>query len=305
MKILFAFLFVVFSFQSLSQESLKSRKNVDLYWQLYACNLQFRGDAYAAFQNQFPNSSILSAFGSQVDETSMLTGSGQSTAMSFGVGVPVTIFKSSKFVNSIRLSYDGLGKVTMGAGIYDETRVRQDSTFYPQYNASLMKDSVYVDQITGFMSGNVHQVKADLLFRFRPEKQFTLYSGLGIGLAMTTNRKIEVSQNYGSYVEVTSAIEDDAAASGNSFEPQYYFAGNPNTELEELAKESYTLKTGFSMFSYIPYGLDLKMSKKDNLLSKFHVYTEGQVGARFSDVYLNTKQTTFYFSTQLGVRVTL
>jgi hypothetical protein len=303
MKIIFVLLLSTFSLQSFAQNNPKKNMHLDLYWQIYFSKYHFKGNPYAAFQKELPNSAILSRNEINQDGYSGSRGTGTSTLVSFGIGIPIHIFKTSKFYNSLRIGYDGLGDFDFGAGTYGEKLVRIDSTYYPQYNASLMKDSVYFEHSGALVTGKVHQIKADLLFRFRPEKQLTFHSGLGLGLALTSNRKVEVSQRKGNYVQVTSSIIDSNYNYGNN--SNYYSPFYPEQPGDEVASEYYTLKTVYSLYSYIPFGIDWEMSKKDNLFGKFHLYTEGQIGARFSDVYLNTKQTNFYFSTQIGVRFTL
>ncbi|MGJ8661190.1 MAG: hypothetical protein ACSHXL_04065, partial [Bacteroidota bacterium] len=189
-----------------------------------------------------------------------------------------------------------IGKLGFGAETYNEKRIRIDSTYYPQYNTSLMKDSVYFDQNGALITGSLSQVKMDLLFRFRPEKRFTFYSGIGVGITATTNRKAEITRRSGNFSEVYTSIID---SNDNNYSSDYY----QEQSGEVVAQESYKLKTGYSFYSYIPFGLDLKLGSKDNLLSKFHLYTEGQLGVRFSDVFLNAKQTTFHTSATLGIRV--
>jgi len=299
-------LFLAFSASINAQEFVTKIRPIEFTWQVYACSFQFRGDSYSAFQKILPSSTILANSGYISDGNYRMLGMGSSTALSFSVGIPLKIFKTEKFKNVLRFGYDGLGKIGLGSGIYEENRVRLDSTYYQQYNASLVKDSVYVDQNGALITGKIHQIKLDMLFRFRPDKRFAFYSGIGMGVALTANRKVDVVKSKGSYSEVTSFIVDSSASSGQN---SNYTNGNSyyhhQYEEEEVARESFKLKNGYSFFAYVPFGVDWRIGNKSKVLKRFHLFTEGQIGARFSDVYLNTKQTTFYFSSQLGVRITI
>lgn len=298
--------FFLFSTSLNAQEFANKIRPLEFTWQLYACTFQFRGDSYSAFQKLLPSSTILANSANIANGYSLMRGTGATTTLSFCIGIPITIFKTEKFKNIFRFGYDGLGKIGLGSGSYEENRVRLDSTYYPQYNTSLMKDSIYIDQSGALLTGNIHQIKTDLLFRFRLEKRFKLYTGMGAGLAIMMNRKVDVVKRKGSYSEVTSFTSDSNSSSGqqtnysdgNSY---YYYQYEEN----EVARESFKLKNGYSLFAYVPFGIDWRIGNKSKVLKRFHLFTEGQIGARFSDVYLNTRQTTFYFSTQLGVRIAL
>jgi hypothetical protein len=281
-----------------AQELAKKIRPIDFYMQVYACNFIVKGDRDKTFKNEFPNSMILANNVVNSEGNNITYGSGVSTLLSFGMGVPIRVFKSTKFTNSLRFGYDGLGELSFGPSSLNENRIRLDSTYYPQYDASLMKDSVYVSQIQTLVSGNIHQIKTDFLFRFLPEKRFTFYSGLGVGVALFENRDVEITKKEGQFIDVYSSIVD-------SNNIGTFYSNDVYSSLEEVEHESYDLKIGYSFYSYIPFGIDWKISKQENFLGKFHVFTEGKIGARFSDVYLNSLQTTFYLSGQTGVRLSI
>ncbi|MFA7272867.1 MAG: hypothetical protein WC044_03315 [Crocinitomicaceae bacterium] len=300
MKIICSVLFLGILTQINAQEIQKGRNSIDFYWQLNALNVGFAGNVFNAMAVQFPTSSILQNHGPEAVEGRRYQSNGGSTPVSFGIGIPVKLFQSQKVKTSWRFGGDYLGNISIGDYAQDISSKRLDSTFYPQYNTSLMKDSVYSKTTSGHANGKFVQFKSDLIFRFRPDKRFTYFTGVGFGLGITSKRT-----SVFTYKEEETEVVSSSANPISFDAPAYNNNSHEGYLITSFTEEKLNLKPIFSPFAYIPYGIDWQLGKNRDFLKRLHVYYEGQIGARFTDAFLGTRQTNLYLSNALGLRITI
>ncbi len=160
----------------------------------------------------------------------------------FRVGLSHTWNNTSNlvFFNSNRYPYDSLY-----------------TTFQGNTTATAV-DSIRYGGRTFSANSNRIRLNAAVLWHSNPEKRWSFYMGIGIGLGASINSTLTVHQ-YEGY-----EIDFGHPTSGYFLEPNYIYSN----------METIRGKTWFDVNLIVPLGVELKLSKKDNLFKHAHLFFE-------------------------------
>jgi hypothetical protein len=283
-----------------AQEPAKEKKTVDLFWQVNATNISYRGNFFNDFVSKKADSPYLYNQKSNEFPDGSSYINAPVTLFSIGIGGQVSKLSLKCVKTTWRISGDYFKNISFGGFSHYQQFKHIDSTYYPEYNGSLIKDSIYSQNRSVSVKGKFTQLKTDLVFRIRDEKRFSFFTGIGFGIGITSQITSTIRYEEKNEEEVRFLPDDVAGQMSMQYNQSPTFF-NPATTFSVNQKE----KPIFSPFAYIPYGIDWQIGKKNNFTKQIHLYYEGQIGARFKDAYLGTRQTNLYLSSAVGFRVTI
>lgn len=149
---------------------------------------------------------------------------------------------------------------TSNLGFFNSNRYPYDSLYTTFQGTTTVTavDSIRYGGRTFSANSNRIRLNAAALWHSNPEKRWSFYMGIGIGLGASINSTLTVHQ-YEGY-----EIDFGHPTSGYFLEPNYIYSN----------METIRGKTWFDFNLIVPVGVELKLSKKDNLFKHAHLFFE-------------------------------
>jgi hypothetical protein len=281
-------------------ESIVSNRKYEISWAPNFYNVTFGGNAYQEFKKEFPNSLLAESPDTfQVhfqNSNRKFWGAGPFLSWEFGTKVPV--ISTSNFQTTFRVSAD-VGRVSLHSHgrNYTETFIESgysnqfSNTYYGRY------DSVQTDIWNVTLTGVNVSLLSDMIVRFRCDKRFSFYAGLGLGVGSTIGTKTQIEHIVKEFVEFSSPETDIQTTIGSS--PYYY----NEWEAQDVDRTTQVVKTksALSTFVYIPFGVDFSLGDS-GFWSRNSIFLEGQIGIRFNDMLLGRSGVYKHLSHGAGYR---
>jgi hypothetical protein len=200
--------------------------------------------------------------------------------------------KKRSFHSKFRLGIIYYGMNDLNLNLYKQERIPYD-TLTSSNCGVYYRDSV----ITSHYNMNYHseqiRINASYIGSTNPKNRFTFYAGAGINAGMSLNSEIIIE--YTEYTDIRT--NSDYYGSTNFY--SFFWDDNINTT------EHHDVKNSFYAAGYIPIGLDFRIGKKNEFLSKIHYFLEITPGMNISYIpEINTKLSKFT-SFETGINVTL
>ena len=136
-----------------------------------------------------------------------------------------------------------------------DTLTSSDGTKYPL-------DSV--NYTNYYMNYGAQQIRLDgsLIYRTNPSARWSIYSGIGLMAGISLNAKTQITYYEYDYFEV------DASSPVGFYEPY-----NPFDD-DEYQSESTINDMNFSFATYLPVGLDFRISNNNEFWKRIHLFVE-------------------------------
>lgn len=237
-----------------------------------------------------PQSQILAKDFSAYSYSSYDTYSGPTSKINILAGFDLGKNETKKGQTQLRIGFGWISNYNSKTTLSKKEIIRYDTLVSLQTGTHTYLDSVYYDNYTASHNYDRLQLEASLIYRTNPLLRWSLYGGFGIaaGGSLTNNLVIE-NTKY------------------DNFSKDEYHTMWETTFFPEQREVNKT-KRVFGGGLYIPLGVDFRLAKKHELLSKMHVFYEACPGVSITyvpDVAIYAG-TFVSFGTQiLGLRVVL
>jgi hypothetical protein len=244
------------------QANKSSLKISDFSAQLGITSLSLPASSIDDFRRLAPQSVLLNANYENYN-SSQLASYNSNSFMSILLGFELINRKNNEFRTNpkLRLGFN-YGSFSTLSGylnqserfVYDTLVSTQSGNVY--YADSIVNRTLHMDQNTEQLS-----IDVALLFRTNTENRISLYTGfgLGAGISMNTNTNIRYNKRSNSVLD----IEADA-----------YLVNEYFSEQMDLQTESFISKNPYTLWVYIPIGIDFRIGKYSELLKHTHLYLE-------------------------------
>ncbi len=124
----------------------------------------------------------------------------------------------------------------------------------------------------------------DVTISTNPQKRWKFYAGIGVSLGLSVSPTTEISYTSNSYIE--GRIDEDE---------EFYLESDGNTE-------RFSNKGGFFGRVYLPLGIDFRIGKKKESLTKYHLFVESRQSLNFQSVSELSSITTIASTGGVGMR---
>ncbi len=182
---------------------------------------------------------------------------------------------------------------TMSTGaVYSEQQSSQDTLVSIENGQISYIDSTIRESYGMYYSGRQFSLSTSLIFRTDTERRLTLYGGLGINLGLSLHTKTHI---YHSQIYQIDTTDEQGYTNSD------YIISTENNP----GQESFENKSALITQVYLPVGIDLRLSNKNNFLKSFHIYSEANAGlvvTRIPEIGAMGKSSLSYF---LGLRYIL
>lgn len=237
----------------------------------------------ADLQTLAPNSSILSQDLSayQSYPQYLLYIPGQSQSLSIGLELK----QLPKATLRVGIMHTKQNNALASGGSYTES-FRVDTLTSSQTGEQFFIDSFSTHSYNAQFAQEQLRLDASLIFRYKAEKRWSFYGGIGVNFGLSYNSTTTVHQRvspYGNGLEY------------GMFNDLFYDGGTHETE-------SFENKGGFGMSIYTPLGIDFQVGKKREFWKPIHLYAELRPGVNINQIAgLGTSFSAGNFS-NLGLR---
>jgi len=173
-----------------------------------------------------------------------------------------------------------------GAKSIEESATKAGEVFISP-NGTIFSDTVSLTTTRDTYEMNVLGVDFSFLGRTSQERLVSLFAGVGmnIGFSITSDLKTVIHNTQ----DLVYSIDG------------YEISGPENNYFNHAEKtDESKIKTANSLMLrvYAPFGLDIRLSKKHKILSKFHIYMQGQLGADYQQLTDGSK---YYIRPSVGM----
>ena len=176
--------------------------------------------------------------------------------------------EKSKFNTTLRFGITFTDQVYFSQNSYSSESFRIDTLTSSRDGNTFFVDSVQNENY--FMDYGSDQLLFDVAYIIgsNPESRLSIYGGLGISLGFSFNASTEISFS-----------KDNNFVSGatNTY--------NSNTLNDfEYKEEIFSNRGGFSAMLSVPFGLEFRLSKRDNGWGNSRLFIEGRTGVTYLDI---------------------
>lgn len=190
-----------------------------------------------------------------------------------------------KFSPQLRLGLTYSGSTQFDGYMSFEKRTPYD-TLISVHNG----DQYFIDSVTRYdlnMSYKFEQLRLDAacIFRTPETHKFTLYGGIGINGGVLMNPRTNISHSRSSYID-------------NMYNYDFY-----DSKYENLMDETNGNKWGYAIAAYVPLGMDLQLSRKNEFMKHVHLFYEMNFGLNFTHIPELKTYTNMSMSHAFGIRV--
>jgi hypothetical protein len=140
--------------------------------------------------------------------------------------------------------------------VYDTLVSAQTGNVY--YADSVVNRSLVMDQSTQQLSMDLA-----LLYRTNTENRISLYTGIGLGAGISMNTTTNITYNKRSKSET-------------NLETNSYTTGNSYSEESTIKTESFKSKDPYTLWVYVPMGIDFRIGKYSEILKHAYLYLESR-----------------------------
>jgi len=173
-----------------------------------------------------------------------------------------------------------------GAKSIEESATKAGDVFISP-NGAIFSDTISLTTTRDAYEMNVLGLDVSFLGRTNQDKQLSLFAGIGLNAGFSiTSDLMTVIHNTQDIVYTIDGYEISGPENN-------YFNHAEKTDMSEI-------KTANSLMLrvYAPFGLDVRLSKKHRILSKFHIYMQGQIGADYQQLTDGSK---YYIRPSVGM----
>ena len=160
----------------------------------------------------------------------------------------------------------------------NEKSVTKAGEVFTSLNGTIFSDTVSLTTTRDAYNMNVLGADVSFLGRSSQEKQVSLFAGIGLNLGFSVTSDLKtVIHNTKDIVYTMDGYEISGPENN-------YFNHAEKTDKSEIKTAN-----SFMLRVYAPFGVDVRLSKKNNILSKFHLYLQGQLGADYQQLIDGSK----------------
>jgi hypothetical protein len=255
---------LLFSIALLSAGATQAQISIqELYLQSGAFFGQSKG-SLSDFQTLAPNSSILqqdlSAYTSYPQMFFNLPGQSQSLSIGLGLG------KMPNATLRVGLTHINQNNALSTGGAYTES-FRIDTLTSSQTGDQIFVDSFSTHSYNANYSQEQLRLDASLIFRYKADKRWSFYGGIGANFGFSYNASTTVHHNVSPYGYGYGLINDIFLGSSTDHE-----------------KEVFENKGGFGLGIYAPLGIDFQVGKKREFWKPMHLYMELRPGFNVNQI---------------------
>jgi hypothetical protein len=219
------------------------------------------------FQALAPSSSILQQDLSAYNTNPVFNFSfpGQSQSLSLGLNLG----KMPNATLRVGLMHINQRNALSTGGSYTET-FRVDTLTSSQTGTQYFVDSFSTHSYNATYSQEQLRLDAALIFRYKADKRWSFYGGIGVNFGLSYNGVTNINQNVSPYGNVNSYPFDmfnDIMYNNGTFE-----------------YETYENKGGFGLGVYAPLGIDFQVGKKREFWKPIHLYMELRPGFNVNQI---------------------
>ncbi len=217
------------------------------------------------FQALAPSSSILQQDLSAYNTNPVFNFSfpGQSQSLSLGLNLG----KMPNATLRVGLMHINQGNALSTGGSYTET-FRVDTLTSSQTGEQFFVDSFSTHSYNATYSQEQIRLDASLIFRYKADKRWSFYGGIGVNFGLSYNGVTHVRHNVSPY--------------GNSYPFGLFNDIMYNNGTHE--HESFENKGGFGFGVYAPLGIDFQVGKKREFWKPLHLYMELRPGFNVNQI---------------------
>jgi hypothetical protein len=205
----------------------------------------------------------------------MNTGNSMMNVSQINVGVSFSPYckKLGDYNRKLELKF-GLSFASGGWGAKrtEESATKAGDVFISP-NGTIFSDTVSLTTTRNSYEMNVLGLDVAFLGRTSQERLVSLFAGVGLNMGFSITSDLKTVIHNTQDIEYTI---DGYEISGQ--ENNYFNHAQKTDESEIKTANSFMLRV------YAPFGLDLRLSKKHKILSKFHIYMQGQLGADYQQL---------------------
>ena len=176
---------------------------------------------------------------------------------------------------------------------YRQDRFAYDTlyTTFQGNTSAFPVDSVAYQYKSISASANRLRLNASVLWRTNPEKRWSFYAGIGLGIGVSLSSKINVYDYQGSSLEYQSSYGTSS------------MQGMYKSPMGFGSYESIRGRTWFDMNVFMPIGVDFRIGKKDNMWYHTHLFFEASPMIWLSKASGVQIQTNMGYSGTFGLRI--
>lgn len=255
---------LLFSISLLSAGATQAQVSIqELYLQSGAFYGQSNG-SLSDFQTLAPQSSILQQDLSAYQNTSFWNDFGPGQSQSLGIGLGLAKLPNA----TLRL---GLMHVNQNSALQTNGEYTEAFAFDTLTSAQTGAQ-IYIDSFSthGYWARyNQKQLRLDasLIFRYKADKRWSFYGGIGVNFGLSYDAKTNVHQYN---INWTGA--------------QMYGYSNEQSSQGSHVNESFENKGGFGLGIYAPLGIDFQVGKKREFWKPIHLYMELRPGFNVNQI---------------------
>ncbi|MEX1189832.1 MAG: hypothetical protein WED33_11285 [Bacteroidia bacterium] len=260
--------FVLFSISIFSLKAQDSQVNKsilkisDFSVQLGINSLPIQPSSVDNFRKLAPESQLLNANFENYNSSKLLAFSSNSF-MSILLGMELKNRKSKEYKSNpkLRLGFNYGSFSTLSGFLNQNERFVYDTLISAQTGHVYYVDSVVNRSL--IMDQNTQQLSLDiaLLYRTNTENRISLYTGIGLGGGISLNTTTSITYNKRSKSET-------------DLETNSYTTGNSYSEETTFKTESFKNKNPYTVWVYVPIGIDFRIGKYSEILKNVNLFLE-------------------------------
>ncbi len=171
------------------------------------------------------------------------------------------------------------------AGSHNESITKSGENFISS-TGTINSDTISLTSVRDAYEMSILGIDISFLARTSQEKSVSLFAGAGINTGFS----------FSSVMKSVIKNTQDVVYSIDGYEigsPENYFSHAEKTDITK----SGTAKS-FILGVYAPFGIDFRLSKKNKVFNKLHIYLKGQFGAEYQQLVDGSK---YYIRPSLGM----
>lgn len=149
-------------------------------------------------------------------------------------------------------------------------------TFTSSNNNIIYLDTLIYSNYDYFEVIDELEIGITYLYKTDPEKRISLHTGYGIGLGFSIYSGLNSSNYDDTSLVFTTIIDGTEYSSYKAYDNNYYSSDNRDRNVK--TKNSVFIRT------YIPFGLNIRLSKKHDILNQMNLFFQTKFGFEYQQI---------------------
>ncbi|HLV43179.1 MAG TPA: hypothetical protein VKY37_12935 [Brumimicrobium sp.] len=290
---LYAFILILFSFSAFGQDEKPVKRIAITDVQVYG-GMLFKNDingTLSDFRSLAPQSYLLNKDFSNFSQEERKGSSGD-MGSSIMIGIQFRDKNNSTYRANpfLRLGFNYSAGSTIAGSMRSSSITPYDTLTSSQTGNAIYVDSTESNSYGMFYSSDQLRFDGSLIFRTNPDARWSVYAGVGVTVGISLNASARIHYTKRRDVNMHG-----------------YGAGNPSgshyISPTEFKYEELRNKTNFSLSTYVPLGIDFRLSNRNKFWSRIHLFYEVKPAVNFVSIPELYTVTNTSFQHGLGVRV--